>query len=133
MKRSSIVRLLAAGFVGFVSGFIFCACNVSKSKSSHNNSYPTVTASCAGQDLPLYAAQEFLFESYDLAKEVLDEMEEIVDEYGNITIADYYEICSITPNYTETLYGWTGSEVEKIKLVEIEGGCIHQLPIAHRL
>lgn len=41
------------------------------------------------------------------AEKVLYAMDEIIDTYGEVRVADFYELVGITGDYTDNDYGWT--------------------------
>lgn len=50
------------------------------------------------------------------AEEVLDRMDALLDKFDSATVADFYELCGISGNYTDNKYGWT----------DIGGASIHR-------
>ena len=52
---------------------------------------------------------DLIFESRAEAEAVRDQMEEIIDRYGFVTVADMYEMAdpNLTTPYTSAKYGWT--------------------------
>ncbi|MBR5780391.1 MAG: hypothetical protein IKY27_00210 [Bacteroidales bacterium] len=54
-----------------------------------------------------YNYDEVYFDSRGDAEVVLIRMEEILDEYGQVRIADYYDLVGISGEYTDNNYGWT--------------------------
>lgn len=43
------------------------------------------------------------------AEEVIDVLTGIVEEYGRVSVADLYDACGITGNFTDNKYGWTSA------------------------
>ncbi len=41
------------------------------------------------------------------AEEVLMRMDELIDTYGVVSVADFYDLVGIVGNYTDGKYGWT--------------------------
>lgn len=62
------------------------------------------------------------------AEAVLDEMREVLDTYGVVTIADMYEMADRTAPYTGNKYGWTS--VRSAEVVHTRDGYIIKLPKA---
>lgn len=48
-------------------------------------------------------------ESRDEADLVLNRLIDLVDEYGLATVADLYDLCGITTEYTDENWGWTSA------------------------
>lgn len=58
---------------------------------------------------------DIVFDTRHDAVAALDKMHEMIDEYGQVTINDLYDMVEITGNYNDCKYGWTnidGSRVE---------------------
>lgn len=47
------------------------------------------------------------FETKEFAIEVLDSLYEILGQYGEVTVAEYYEAAGVTRNFTNRNWGWT--------------------------
>lgn len=71
---------------------------------------------------------EIEFETRADAEAVLDALNEIIDRYGSVSVADLYDLAKVpTTNYTANNYGWTnifGCKAERIR----SGGYILKLP-----
>lgn len=76
------------------------------------------------------------FRGYDLddvivdtraeAERVLDKLDEIIDRYGYVTIADVYELVGIQGRWTDNKYGWT--RIASAKPQRVRDGYLIQLP-----
>lgn len=56
------------------------------------------------------------FESREDAEEVLNRMDEIVDQYGVVTVADLFDLAGKTGNgYTDQNYGWTSTRSASVE------------------
>ena len=47
------------------------------------------------------------FETREAAEDVLSRMDDILVEYGNVSLADFYDLCGVSCGYTDHKYGWT--------------------------
>lgn len=57
---------------------------------------------------PVYSYDDITFEYKEDAEEVLNRMDEIVDQYGAVSVSDLFELAGRTGNgYTDNNYGWT--------------------------
>ena len=63
------------------------------------------------------------------AEAVLDQMNEIIDRYGLVTVADMYDMADRTAPYTSNKYGWTSLRSAEVVRVR-GGGYIIKLPRA---
>lgn len=48
------------------------------------------------------------------AEEVLARMDELIVEYGLVSVADLYDLVGISGNYTDNKYGWTNTDGAKV-------------------
>ena len=76
-------------------------------------------------------ALENIFVNRIDAEVTLNRLVNHISEYGSASIADYYELVAIEPEYSDHSFGWTDLVQARIE-VRDEGYTI-VLPIAHRL
>lgn len=72
---------------------------------------------------------DLVFETRGEALDVLTRMEELVDRYGMVSVADMYEMADKSCEYTGNRYGWTsvrGADV--VRAGGRDGGFIIRLP-----
>lgn len=69
------------------------------------------------------------FETRGDADAVLDEMNNVIERYGFVTVADMYDIADITHPYTSAKYGWTNISTATISRC-MNGKYIIKLPKA---
>lgn len=62
----------------------------------------------------------FIFESRGEAEEVLSRMNELIDTYGLVSVADAYDLCGTTSVYTDNKRGWTN--LDGAEVIRIRGG-----------
>lgn len=53
-----------------------------------------------------YSYDNVTVDSRDEAKEVLRRMDEALEEYGMVSVADFYDLVGVTGDYTDHNYGW---------------------------
>jgi hypothetical protein len=61
--------------------------------------------------------QQMVFASRVEADEVLDQMYSVLAQYEVVTVSDLYEMCNISPHYTDEKWGWmdlSGSNVQRV-------------------
>lgn len=63
---------------------------------------------------------DIIFESRGDAEMVADQMGELIDRYGYVTVADLYDMAGITAPYTANKYGWMS--VKYIEVIRARGG-----------
>lgn len=63
-----------------------------------------------------YSYDDITFEFREDANEVLNRMDEIVEQYGVVTVADLFDLAGITGNgYTDQNYGWTSTRSASVE------------------
>ena len=68
-----------------------------------------------------YDYDDVVFQTRGDAESVLGAMEEIVDQFDIVSIADFYELSDIpNPNFTTTKYGWTNLRTAEV--IRLRGG-----------
>ena len=73
-----------------------------------------------------YNYNDITLESRGEAEEVLDRMGELIDLYGQVTVADLYDLVGVTGNYTDNKYGWTN--IRNADVVRVRDGYLLKLP-----
>lgn len=68
----------------------------------------------------------FLFDSRGEAERVLDAMLEVIDQFGQVTILDYYDLVGKTGDFTDKYYGW--ENLAKASVKRERGGYTIDLP-----
>ena len=68
------------------------------------------------------------FPSRGEAEAILDGMQEVIDRYTFVTIADMYDMAQLTAPYTSNKYGWTN--ISTAEVVRDRDGYIIKLPKA---
>ena len=53
-----------------------------------------------------YDYEDVILETRREAEEVLNRMEDLIDSYGVVSVADLYDLVGISGNYTDNKYGW---------------------------
>ena len=54
-----------------------------------------------------YSYDDIILESRNEAEEVLTRMDELIETYQVVSVADLYDLVGINCNYTDNNYGWT--------------------------
>lgn len=62
------------------------------------------------------------------AEEVLDRLDEAIDTYGVVSIADLYDLVGITPAHTDFKYGWTN--IRNAEAVRVRDKYLIKMPKA---
>lgn len=99
-----------------------------QSSVSYRNYYERDSREERCSERKRYNYDEILLDSRGEAEEVLVKMDEIVDKYGTISVADFYELVGVSGNYTDNKYGWTN--IRDAKVIRTRDGFIIKLPRA---
>ena len=75
-----------------------------------------------------YSYNDVYLDSRGEAEEVLDQMGNIIEEYGMVSVMDLYDLVGITGQYTDNKYGWTN--IRNAEPVRTNDGYMLKLPRA---
>ena len=73
-----------------------------------------------------YSFDDIILDSKREAEEVLDRMDELIDSYDQVTVADLYDLIGVTGNYTDNKYGW--DNLSNADVVRVPDGYKLKLP-----
>ena len=71
---------------------------------------------------------DLIFENRGQVEKVREQMEEVIDHYGFVTVADMYEMANMSAPFTANKYGWTS--IRTAEPVRVRDGYILKLPKA---
>ena len=72
--------------------------------------------------------EDLIFESRGDAEAVLNELEDAIDQYGLVSVAELYDAAGKTAPYTANRYGWTN--LRHADISRVRGGYVIRLPRA---
>lgn len=75
-----------------------------------------------------YDYDDIILDTRKEAEEVLDRMDDLIDNYGMVSVADLYDLVGISGNYTDNKYGWTN--LRNADVQRIRDGYLLKLPKA---
>lgn len=75
-----------------------------------------------------YAHDDIILDSRGEAEEVLTRMDELIDMYGNVSVADLYDLVGKSSEYTDNKYGWTN--IRNAEPIRVRDGYMLKLPKA---
>ena len=75
-----------------------------------------------------YAHDDIVLDSRGEAEEVLTRMDELIDTYGNVSVADLYDLVGKSSEYTDNKYGWTN--IRNAEPIRVRDGYMLKLPKA---
>lgn len=73
-----------------------------------------------------YSYDDIILETRGEAEDVLARMDELIEIYGMVSVADLYDLVGITGNYTDNKYGWTN--IRNAEPVHVRDGYMLRLP-----
>lgn len=74
----------------------------------------------------VYDIDDIVIDNRGEADEVLERMDELMDTYGIVSVADYYDLVGETCAYTDNKYGWTSLRTAEV--VRVRDGYKISLP-----
>lgn len=75
-----------------------------------------------------YDFDEYVLANRVEAEEVLTQMDDLIDRYGTVSVADYCELIGVRSNYTDNNYGW--ANIRNASVVRVRDGWVIKLPKA---
>lgn len=75
-----------------------------------------------------YSYDDIVVETRGEAEAVLSRMDEIIEEYDIVRVADLYDLVGVTGDYTDNSYGWTN--IRNAKIVRVRDGYKIDMPRA---
>lgn len=75
-----------------------------------------------------YSYEDVIFDNVQDAKEVLSKMDEVIDTYKMVSVADLYEFAGIGASTTDHRYGWT--DIRSARVEPTRDGYFIRLPKA---
>ena len=73
-----------------------------------------------------YDLNDIVLETRGEAEDVLARMDELIEQYGVVSVADLYDLVGITGNYTDNKYGWTN--IRNAEPIRVRDGYLLKLP-----
>ena len=90
-------------------------------RSSRTSRQSTVSRSTYNYD-------EIIFDNRGEAEDVLARMDELIDTYEVVSIADLYDLVGMVGNHTDNKYGWTN--ISSAKILRVRDGYLIKMPRA---
>lgn len=69
---------------------------------------------------------DILFETRTDGEKVIDSLQNLLNEYGCVSVADLYDLVSLTSTYQDNLVGWT--TLDTVNLSRTRAGYLLKLP-----
>lgn len=76
----------------------------------------------------VYDYDDIILDTRGEAEEVLNRMDDLIDAYGMVSVADLYDLVGISGNYTDNKYGWTN--LRNATVQRVRDGYLLKLPKA---
>lgn len=98
------------------------------SRVNYRAYYEPETRSRPGQTVTRtgYAFDDVVVDSRGEAETVLQQMDDLIANYGLVSVADLYDLVGINGSYTDNRYGWTN--IASAKVVRVPNGYMLKLP-----
>ena len=73
-----------------------------------------------------YSYEDIVLESRAEADEVIDQLNALIEMYGDASVGDLYDLVGRTGNYTDNRYGW--KNLRNARAVRVQNGYLLELP-----
>lgn len=102
--------------------------NTTAGRVSYRNYYDQGSERSSDRARVGYSVDDIVLDSRGEAEEVLARMDELIDTYKMVRVADLYDLVGVTGNYTDNKYGWTN--IRTAEVVRVRDGYKIKLPRA---
>lgn len=75
-----------------------------------------------------YSYDDIILDTRSEAEDVLTRMDELMETYGLVRVADLYDLVGVTGSYTDNKYGWTN--IRNAEVVRVRDGYMIKMPRA---
>lgn len=75
-----------------------------------------------------YSYDDIILSTRGEAEDVLSRMDELIETYGLVRVADLYDLVGITGNYTDNKYGWMN--IRNAEVMKVRDGYMIKMPRA---
>ena len=75
-----------------------------------------------------YSHDDIVLDSRGEANDVLERMDELIDTYGFVSVADMYDLVGLSGSYTDNKYGWTN--LRNADVIRVRDGYLLKMPKA---
>lgn len=76
----------------------------------------------------VYDYDDIIFESRGAAEQVLSSMDDLIERYNMVSVADFYDLSGVTGQYTDNKYGWTN--LRDASIIRMSDGYMIKFPKA---
>ena len=114
-KRNGSRRSIRGGFTDYTSSTI-------SRKSEDDRKYGRRSKRCI---------DDFILPDRQTAQRVLEDMKDLIADYGQCSVADYYDFINQNWEATDKYWGWT--DLSGVRPRAVRGGCILDLPDLEQL
>ena len=76
----------------------------------------------------VYDYDDIILDTRREAEDVLNRMDDLIDAYGMVSVADLYDLVGVSGNYTDNKYGWTNLRNAEVR--RTRDGYLIKLPKA---
>ena len=105
-----------------------------KDRSKQNSTYVSYNSysnknrrSSVARSRSVYSFDDIIVEDRFEAERVLDLLNEMIDKYGEATVADFYELVGVSGNgYTDRSFGW--KDLRQAYVTRVREGYLFNLP-----
>lgn len=78
-----------------------------------------------------YEPDDIILDTRAEARDILNELDDMIHKYGQVSVADFYDLVGVTGDWTDNRYGWVSLRGASIK--PIRDGFLIVMPRTHLL
>lgn len=75
-----------------------------------------------------YGVDDYVIPDRNDAVDVIASLVEYADRYNTVSVADYYDLINVVPQFTDNNNGWTIETISQARIVPVRGGYIIKFP-----
>lgn len=126
--KKAIVDIVTDGVNMIFMGGTSRSRTSSGSKVSYRNYYDRREDDYRDRGRSRFDFDDILFDNRGEAEAVLDQMADMIDRYGRVTVADMYDMADLSHPFTANNYGWEA--IGSARVVPTRDGYVIKLPKA---
>ena len=131
-----IIPLIKTGLSNTLDTILYPRGNPDRRSTASRISYWTPTnmtrapetRGCSSNQQQTYDYNSYGIKTRGEADEILSRMNEIIDHYGIVRVADFYEMLGVTGNFTDNDYGW--NDIHSAQICHTRDGFVIKFPRA---
>lgn len=101
--------------------------NYSSNYRTQSNEQPQQPERMSARAARIGVDEYVIADRFDAAQ-VLTSLTEYADRYDAVSVADYYDLIAVQPQFTDNNHGWTIDTITRASIVPVRGGYVIKFP-----